>query len=105
MCCIISGGNIDINNIEKIVNKAQIIQGRRMHLTIKLSDSIGQVNKVTEILKNNKVNILYLNQTRYDSDLNVNEQLLSIVLECKNKEHGNDVLNILKKEGFIVNKN
>lgn len=104
VCCIISGGNIDINNIEKIVNKAQIIQGRRMHLTIKLSDSIGQVNKVTEILKNNKVNILYLNQTRYDSDLNVNEQLLSIVLECKNKEHGNDVLNILKKEGFIVNK-
>ena len=35
VCCIISGGNIDINNIEKIVNKAQIIQGRRMHLTIK----------------------------------------------------------------------
>lgn len=102
VCCIVSGGNIDINNIEKIVNKAQILQGRRMRLTIKLADSIGQVNRVTEILKNNNVNILFLTQTRYDLDLDINEQLLSIVVECRDENHASFVLNELLNEGFKV---
>lgn len=100
VCCIVSGGNIDINNIERIVNKAQILQGRRMRLVIKLNDSIGQVNKVADILKKNNANILYLNQTRYDNDLDINEQLLSVVLECRNEKHGLDILKELQNEGF-----
>lgn len=102
VCCIVSGGNIDINNIEKIVNKAQMLQNRRMSLDIKLSDSTGQVNRVTEILKENNVNILYLNQTRYDTNLDINEQLLSIVLECRDEKHGLFVLEELQKNGFSV---
>lgn len=102
VCCIISGGNADINNIEKIVNKAQILEGRRVRITINLNDTYGQVNKITEILKDNGVNILYLNQTRYNIDLDVNEQKLSIVFECKNMEHGLHVIKNLEEKGFKV---
>lgn len=104
VCCVISGGNIDINNVEKIINKAQILKGRRIEFTVKLSDSIGQVNNVTEILKEYKANILYLNQTRYDIDLDVNEQLLNIVIECRDEEHGIAILTDLKDSGFKINR-
>ena len=104
VCCVISGGNIDINNVEKIINKAQILKGRRIEFTVKLSDSIGQVNNVTEILKEYKANILYLNQTRYDIDLDVNEQLLNIVIECRDEEHGIAILTALKDSGFKINR-
>ncbi|WP_022820335.1 threonine ammonia-lyase [Fusobacterium russii] len=102
VCCVVSGGNIDINNIEKIVNRAQIIQGRRVRFTVNLNDSFGQVNRVTEILKDHRVNILYLNQTRYNIDLDVNEQKLSVVIECKNAKHGLKVLEALRNDGFRV---
>ena len=104
VCCVISGGNIDINNVEKIINKAQILKGRRIEFTVTLSDSIGQVNNVTEILKEHKANILYLNQTRYDIDLDVNEQLLNIVIECRDEEHGIAILTALKDSGFKINR-
>lgn len=102
VCCVVSGGNIDVNNIEKIVNRAQIIQGRRIRFTVNLNDSCGQVNRVTEILKDHRVNILYLNQTRYNIDLDVNEQKLSVVIECKNSKHGLKVLEALRNDGFRV---
>lgn len=103
VCCIVSGGNIDVNNIEKIVNKAQILDGRRLRFTVNLSDRIGEVNKITEILKEQKVNILYINQTRYNIDLDINEQKLSVVIECMNKQHGLDTIKSLKNHGFNVN--
>lgn len=102
VCCIISGGNIDINNIEKIVNRAQIMQGRRLRFTVNLNDSFGQVNRVTEILKEHRVNILYLNQTRYNIDLDINEQNLSVVIECRNAEQGAKVIEALRADGFRV---
>ena len=101
-CCVISGGNIDVNNIEKIVNKAQILQARRVRFVVYLSDTVGQINKLTKILMNNYANILYLNQTRYNIDLNITEQELSVVIECKNREHGEHILNELEKEGFKI---
>ena len=102
VCCVISGGNIDVNNIEKIVNKAQILQARRVRFVVYLSDTVGQINKLTKILMNNYANILYLNQTRYNIDLNITEQELSVVIECKNREHSEHILNELEKEGFKI---
>lgn len=99
---VISGGNIDITNIEKIVNKAQILQGRRAKLDILLTDIVGQLNKVTEIISKNKGNILYLNQTRYFENLKSNEQLLELVLECLDINHLNSIKEKLKENGINI---
>lgn len=99
---VISGGNIDITNIEKIVNKAQILQGRRAKLDILLTDIVGQLNKVTEIISENKGNILYLNQTRYFENLKSNEQLLELVLECLDINHLNSIKEKLKRNGINI---
>ena len=94
---IISGGNIDITNIEKIVNRAQIVQKRRTKLNIRVKDIIGELSKITKLLSENHTNILYLNQTRYCEKLQSNEQLLEVVIECVSKEHLDSVLNILSE--------
>lgn len=95
---VISGGNIDITNIEKIVNRAQILQRRRAKLNIKLKDNVGELNHITSIISKNKANILYLNQTRYGNDLRVNEQLLEIVIECVDENHLEILLESLNEE-------
>lgn len=102
ICCIVSGGNIDVNNIEKIVNRAQILEGRRLRFSVNLTDVIGEVDKITEILKAQKVNILYLNQSRYALDLDINEQKLTVVVECMDKNHSLETIDVIKKAGFKV---
>ena len=102
VCAVISGGNIDVNNIEKLVNKGQILDGRRVAMTIYLADSTGEMNRITEIIKNNGANILYINQTRYVMDLNATQQAVNIVLECRNREHGEHIIQEFQKENLRV---
>lgn len=102
VCALVSGGNIDINVIERIINKVQINQGRRLSITIYLNDTKGQVQEVTNILTQNGANILYLNQTRYNQDLEINEQAFSVVIECMDKQHADLIVEILNNKGFKV---
>ncbi|WP_314011292.1 threonine ammonia-lyase [Pseudostreptobacillus hongkongensis] len=97
---VISGGNIDITNIEKIVNRAQIIQKKRAKLHILLKDNVGELSKITNIVSENKANILYLNQTRYSNNLKTNEQLLELVIECVDSSHLTAVLDHLSDKGI-----
>ena len=97
---VISGGNIDITNIEKIVNRAQIIQKKRAKLHILLKDNVGELSKITNIVSENKANILYLNQTRYSHNLKTNEQLLELVIECVDSSHLTAVLDHLSDKGI-----
>ncbi|CAM3405238.1 threonine ammonia-lyase [Pseudostreptobacillus hongkongensis] len=97
---VISGGNIDITNIEKIVNRAQIIQKKRAKLHILLKDNVGELSKITNIVSENKANILYLNQTRYSHNLKTNEQLLELVIECVDSSHLTAVLDNLSDKGI-----
>ncbi|WP_073508360.1 threonine ammonia-lyase [Streptobacillus notomytis] len=97
---VISGGNIDITNIEKIVNRAQIIQNKRAKLNILIKDSVGELSKLTKIISEEQANILYLNQTRYSNNLKTSEQLLEIVIECVDSNHLKGVLNKLTENKF-----
>lgn len=97
VCLVISGGNVDVNDIEKIVNKSQILDGRRCEIVIKVQDKSGETNKITTVLSENNANILYINQTRYSSELGINEQELNIVFESKNRLHRDEILNKLSE--------
>lgn len=102
VCVVISGGNIDVNDLEKYINKAQILENRRVELEIILSDKAGELNKFTEILKKYGASILYINQTRYDMDLKPTEQKLEVVLECKNKENLSAILKEIEINKFKI---
>ncbi len=97
---VVSGGNVDITSLERIINKALILEKRRAKLVISIGDSVGKLNQVTKIMTDNNANILYLTQTRFDNDLLINEQALEIVIECLNKEHLDRVLEALKNENL-----
>ncbi len=94
---VVSGGNVDITSLERIINRALLLEKRRAKLIINIGDAVGKLNQVTKIMTDTNANILYLTQTRYDKDLLVNEQSLEIVIECLNENHLNKVLEELSK--------
>lgn len=102
VCTVISGGNIDINLVERILNKALIVTGRRFEFKINLTDKAGELHKIVKIVSDSNANILYINQSRYNKSLGINMQEASFVIECFDMEHRDSIRRELEKEGYEI---
>lgn len=102
VCAIVSGGNIDVNLIERVLNRALINLGRRYEFKVILNDRIGEVEKVLRILTTNRANIIYLTQSMYKVNLGVTMQEMTLVIECSDMEHRNNIIEKLKETGYNI---
>ncbi|MGB0405384.1 MAG: threonine ammonia-lyase, partial [Fusobacterium sp.] len=93
VCCVISGGNADINAVERIINKALILEGRKAEINVELQDKSGELEKLLKILAENKANILRINQSMYRADAKMNSQVATIAIECKDVTHRDKIIN------------
>lgn len=100
ICCVISGGNSDINTIERIINKALVVEGRKAELNVVVPDKAGELLKVLGIIAENKANILRINQSMYKADLSINCQVAKIIIECADAEHRDAIKDALVKAGY-----
>ena len=100
ICCVISGGNSDINMIERIINKALILEGRKAEFNVVVPDRAGELFKVLQVLADKKANILRINQSMYKTGIKINNQVAKIVIECANAEHRNEIAVAIKEAGF-----
>lgn len=100
ICCVISGGNSDINMIERIINKALILEGRKAEFNVVVPDRAGELFKVLQVLAEKKANILRINQSMYKTGIKINNQVAKIVIECANAEHRNEIAVAIREAGF-----
>ena len=99
---VISGGNLDINLMERIINKALIAENRRYTLEVKLVDKFGELGKLLKLITNLRANILNITQTRYKSTLAIDEQAVKVTLETFDIKHVNEIIETLTKEGYEI---
>lgn len=102
VCAVISGGNIDINLIDRVINYALINTGRRYEFKVALMDRIGEVEKLLHIVNKNHANILHLNQNRYHQDLGITMQELTLVIECSDRVHRDNVITEIVDAGYHI---
>ena len=100
ICCVISGGNSDINMIERIINKALILEGRKAEFNVVVPDRAGELFKVLQVLAEKKANILRINQSMYKTGIKINNQVAKIVIECANAEHRNEIAVAIREASF-----
>lgn len=101
-CAVISGGNIDINLVARVLNKALILEGRRFTMSIPLADKVGEMCKLVSAICEMNANILSMNQTMYNPTLGVTAQEVKFVLECFDKDHQNRIKEKLESLGYKV---
>lgn len=102
VCIIISGGNIDITLIDRIVNRALINQGRRFEFKVNVCDRCGETEKLLKLITQNKANILFLTQNMYSADLGINMQEMRLVLECSDNNHKNLIASKIREAGYEI---
>jgi len=100
--CVLSGGNIDVSFIQKIVERGLINRGRHIKLRTILSDTPGNLEKFARVTALCGANILSVTHDRMRQGLHLGEADLHAVCEVSGFEHGKLLLEALKNEGYTV---
>lgn len=100
--CLVSGGNIDVTILNRVIRRGLVKSGRASLLTIELVDKPGQLLGVSQIIANLGGNVTAVHHERADANTNVNGCFLRIQLETRNFEHLEQIRTALKDAGFKV---
>ncbi|MBR6336264.1 MAG: threonine ammonia-lyase [Ruminococcus sp.] len=102
VCCIVSGGNIDVTILSRVIKRGLLKSGRSDTLTIQLDDKPGQLKGVSSIIAELGGNVIAIHHERASEDSDITECLLRLVLETRNYQHIKDIRAALKKGGFKI---
>lgn len=100
--CLVSGGNIDVTILNRVIRRGLVKSGRASLLTIELVDKPGQLVGVSKIIAELGGNVTAVHHERADANDNVNGCFLRIQLETRNFEHLEQIRTALKNAGFKV---
>ena len=102
IAAVISGGNIDVTMISRIIEKGLLRAGRVSKLRILMQDRPGQLEIVSRIIGGAGANVMAVHHDRTDVDLDIRDALLEITMETQDKEHAQRVIAALREAGFTV---
>ena len=102
---VISGGNIDMNLIARIIEKGLIQDGRLSRLNVVLLDRPGTLARLTRCIADMGANILHVNQSRGFGHMAIGESEVELTLETTGAEHIQRLCAGLEKNGFRVRAN
>lgn len=98
--CLLSGGNIDVTILSKVIKRGLLMSGRNITLTIELLDKPGQLFEVSRIIAELGGNVISIHHERANEGSAVNGCYLRLVLETRNYEHIETIKNALISNGF-----
>ena len=99
--CLVSGGNIDVTSLSRVINRGLMKSGRTATLQIELMDKPGMLKDVTHIIAECGGNVTGVYHDRGRSE-NINECILRIDLETRNYQHIEEILAALRQAGIKV---
>ena len=98
--CLLSGGNIDVTILSRVIKRGLLMSGRSCQLMIELMDKPGQLKNVSRIIADLGGNVTSVHHERANEGSDVNGCYLRIVLETRNYEHIAEIKQALRSFGF-----
>ena len=98
--CLLSGGNIDVTILSRVIKRGLLMSGRSCQITLELLDKPGQLLGVSEIIARLGGNVTSVRHERANEGSDVNGCYLRITLETRNFEHVAAIKAALTDAGF-----
>ena len=102
---VVSGGNIDVTSLSRVIERGLIKSGRSSQLLIELIDKPGQLKDVSRIIADCGGNVTSVHHERAGDTESVNGCYLRIAMETRNYEHVQQIMEALRAEGFKIVEN
>jgi len=100
--CLVSGGNIDVNILSRVITRGLVMGGRNCVLQIALEDKPGQLLAVTEIVSRCGANVVSAHHERYDANMPISSCILTLGLETRDFEQIRLIQQELTQSGFKI---
>ena len=100
--CLVSGGNIDVNILSRVITRGLVTSGRNATLMIALEDKPGQLVGVSEIISRCGGNVTSVYHERSNANMPVASCFLKIGMETRSFEQIEEIKAALRAEGFDI---
>ena len=100
--CLVSGGNIDVTILSRVIKRGLLKSGRSDSINIELIDKPGQLRDVSKIIADLGGNVIAIHHERANENSDINGCYLRILLETRNYEHINMIRKALSDAGFTI---
>lgn len=99
--CVVSGGNIDVTSLSRVIGRGLLNSGRSSSLLIELIDKPGQLKEISRIIADCGGNVTGVHYEKGNTK-SVNGCFLRIEMETRDYDHVNLITQSLKAEGFKI---
>lgn len=100
--CILSGGNIDVTILSRVITRGLLMSGRNCQLKIELVDKPGQLVNVSRIVAQCGANVTAVHHEHTNEGSDVNGCYLRLTLETRNFDHIKQIKQALTDFGFKI---
>lgn len=98
--CIVSGGNVDVTILNRVINRGLVMSGRICDLTIELEDKPGQMVAVSQIIAQQSGNVINVRHERSTDSARVTDCHLTLKVETRDEDHIRAIRKELTDRGF-----
>ncbi len=99
---ILSGGNIDVNMISRIIERGLVKDGRLVRLSVLLEDRPGALSRLTALVAEARANILHIVHDRAFSSARIGETEVELTLETSGHHQIERLIQHLQSAGYLV---
>lgn len=100
--CVVSGGNIDVTILNRVINRGLAKSGRLCRIDMELEDRPGKLSEVISTIGGLGGNITGVHHDRTQNRQKVNACILSVTMETRNEEHIETIKKALTDKGFLL---
>jgi len=98
--CVISGGNIDVNMLSRIIDKALQKTGRLLSFKVEVEDKPGALTRLLGLIAESGANLFNVIHDRTEQEISVGKCLVDLVVETRNSSHSQKMLETLAENGY-----
>ena len=100
--CVVSGGNVDVTTLNRVITKGLSKAGRLVEITTKIVDKPGSLIQLLQVVADCGANVMSVNHEREDKNSDVGACIVTMVLETRNQEHVEQIEAALREKGYSL---
>ncbi len=100
--CAISGGNIDVNIIARIIERGLVVEGRRVVVGVRVPDRPGMLAGVLATVASERANVLEVHHERAFMQGAIGDTEIDLTLDTRGPAHIESLIAALRAKGYAV---
>lgn len=102
VCIVLSGGNIDVNILSRIIERGLVKAGRYVRISTFVPDRPGGLQRLLATVASAGANVIHVHHERWLNKVTIGEVEIDLALETRDARHVQSLINQLQDEGYQV---